>query len=67
MQRILTLSSLAASGLLLSACASLGTPAGLQAGQTVAVVNSLSWDNPLTGKRAGVRTSCPIKDGKMAP
>ena len=66
MQRILTLSSLAASGLLLSACASLGTPAGLQAGQTVAVVNSLSWDNPLTGKRDGVRTSWPIKDGKIA-
>jgi len=67
MQRILTLSSLAATGLLLSACASLGTPAGLQAGQTVAVVNSLSWDNPLTGKRDGVRTSWPIKDGKIAP
>ncbi|TDY30277.1 hypothetical protein [Janthinobacterium sp. 75] len=67
MQRILTLSSLAATGLLLSACASLGTPAGLQAGQTVAIVNSLSWDNPLTGKRDGVRTSWPIKDGKIAP
>ena len=67
MQRILTLSSLAATGLLLSACASLGTPVGLQAGQTVAVVNSLSWDNPMTGKRDGVRTSWPIKDGKIAP
>ena len=67
MQRILTLSSLAATGLLLSACASLGTPVGLQAGQTVAVVNSLSWDNPLTGKRDGVRTSWPIKNGKIAP
>ena len=67
MQRILTLSTLAASGVLFSACVSLGTPAGLQAGQTVAVVNSLSWDNPLTGKRDGVRTSWPIKDGKIAP
>lgn len=67
MQRILTLSSLAATGLLLSACATLGTPVGLQAGQTVAVVNSLSWDHPLTGKRDGVRTSWPIKDGKIAP
>lgn len=67
MQRILTFSTLAASGLLLSACATLGTPVGLQAGQTVAVVNSLSWDNPLTGKRDGVRTSWPIKDGKIAP
>ena len=67
MLRILTPSSLAATGLLLSACATLGTPVGLQAGQTVAVVNSLSWDNPLTGKRDGVRTSWPIKDGKIAP
>ena len=66
MQRILILSTLAASGMLLSACASLGTPAGLQPGQTVAVVNSLSWDNPLSGKRDGVRTSWPIKDGKIA-
>ena len=33
MLRILTLSSLAATGLLLSACATLGTPVGLQPGQ----------------------------------
>ena len=67
MQRTLILSTLAAAGLLLSACASVGTPTGLQEGQTVAIVNSLSWDNPLTGKRDGVRTSWPIKDGKIAP
>ncbi|MDN2711704.1 hypothetical protein O0880_19975 [Janthinobacterium sp. SUN118] len=66
MQRILTLSTVAASAMLLSACAALGTPTGLQPGQTVAVVNSLSWENPLTGKRDGVRTSWPIKDGKIA-
>lgn len=67
MQRILTFSFLAATGVLLSACVSPGTPVGLQPGQTVAIVNSLSWDNPLTGKRDGVRTSWPIKDGKIAP
>lgn len=66
MQRILILSTFAASTLLLSACAGLDTPAGLQPGQTVAIVNSLSWDNPLSGKRDGVRTSWPIKDGKVA-
>lgn len=66
MQRTLILSVLAASGLLLSACASLGTPAGLQEGQTVAIVNSLSWDNPLSGKRDGVRTSWPVKHGTIA-
>lgn len=66
MQRTLIMSVLAASGLLLSACASLGTPAGLQEGQTVAIVNSLSWDNPLNGKRDGVRTSWPVKHGTIA-
>jgi hypothetical protein len=65
MQRTLILSVLAASGLLLSACAS-STPAGLQEGQTVAIVNSLSWDNPLNGKRDGVRTSWPVKHGTIA-
>lgn len=67
MQRTLILSTLAAAGLLLSACATVGTPAGLQEGQTVAIVNSLSWDNPLSGKRDGVRTSWPVKGGKIAP
>jgi hypothetical protein len=66
MQRILTLSTLAAGALLLTACASMGTPPGLQAGQTVAVVNSLSWVNPLSGKRDGVRTSWPVKHGTIA-
>lgn len=50
----------------LPGCASLGTPVGLEAGQTVAVVNSLSWDNPLSGKRDGVRTSWPLKSGNVA-
>lgn len=66
MHRILKLSTAAGIAVMLSACASLGTPAGLEAGQTVAIVNSLSWDNPLTGKRDGVRTSWPLKDGKVA-
>ena len=66
MHCILKLSTIAAAGMLLSACASLGTPAGLQPGQTVAVVNSLSWDNPMTGKRDGVRTSWPVKHGRIA-
>ena len=66
MQRILMLSTFATASLLLSACAATGTPAGLQPGQTVAIVNSLSWDNPLSGKRDGVRTSWPVKDGKIA-
>jgi hypothetical protein len=66
MQRTPILSLLAAASLLLSACATVGTPPGLQEGQTVAIVNSLSWDNPLSGKRDGVRTSWPVKDGKIA-
>lgn len=66
MQRTLMLSTVAAASLLLAACATPGTPTGLQPGQTVAIVNSLSWDNPLSGKRDGVRTSWPIKDGKIA-
>lgn len=66
MHCVLKLSMIASIAAMLSACASLGTPVGLEAGQTVAVVNSLSWDNPLTGKRDGVRTSWPLKDGKVA-
>lgn len=46
---------------LLSACApmlSRDDPARQQL--TVSVVNSLSWTNPLSGKRDGVRTSWPL-------
>ena len=66
MHRPLKLSIIASIAITLSACASLGTPVGLEAGQKVAVVNSLSWDNPLTGKRDGVRTSWPVENGKVA-
>ena len=66
MHSILKLSLAAATLLSLSACAGFSTPPGLEAGQTVALVNSLSWVNPMSGKRDGVRTSWPIKHGKVA-
>lgn len=66
MHSILKLSLVAAAALSMSACVSLSTPPGLEYGQTVALVNSLSWINPLSGKRDGVRTSWPIKHGKVA-
>lgn len=66
MHSILKLSLLTIAGFALSACAGLSTPPGLEAGQTVALVNSLSWINPMSGKRDGVRTSWPIKHGKVA-
>ncbi|WP_338771307.1 hypothetical protein [Massilia sp. METH4] len=31
-----------------------------RAGQTVSVVNAMTWTNPLSGKRDGVRTSWPL-------
>ncbi|MET3134386.1 hypothetical protein AAKU55_004682 [Oxalobacteraceae bacterium GrIS 1.11] len=44
-----------------SACASFGSPDNpLKDQQYVSVVNSLSWTNPLTGKRDGVRSSWPL-------
>lgn len=66
MQSISKKLTVIAATMALSACAGLGTPPGLQAGQSVAVVNSLSWINPLSGKRDGVRTSWPLKDGRLA-
>ncbi|WP_141213382.1 hypothetical protein [Janthinobacterium sp. PC23-8] len=58
--------TLAATVLSLSACAGFSTAPGLDAGQTVSLVNSLTWVNPMSGKRDGVRTSWPIKHGKVA-
>jgi hypothetical protein len=31
-----------------------------KAGQTVSVINAMTWTNPLTGKRDGVRTAWPL-------
>jgi len=63
MQSITRIIALATTGLLLSACASTGAP---PAGQTVSLVNSLSWVNPIDGKRDGSRTSWPLKEGRLA-
>lgn len=57
---------LAAASLALSACAGMGAAPGLPAGQTVSLVNSLNWVNPVDGKRDGVRTSWPLKDSRLA-
>jgi len=46
--------------LLLSACASLGHDDPAREQLSVSVVNSLSWTNPLSGKRDGARTSWPL-------
>jgi len=45
---------------LLSGCASLAQDDPARQQLTVSVVNSLSWTNPLSGKRDGVRTSWPL-------
>ncbi len=47
-------------GLALTACAT-DSNDPIKDRQYVSVVNSLSWTNPLTGKRDGVRTSWPVK------
>lgn len=66
MYSIQKVAALAVASLVLSACASVGGSSGLPAGQTVSLVNSLSWVNPIDGKRDGVRTSWPLKDGRLA-
>ena len=45
---------------LLSGCAALQRDDPARQQQAVSVVNSLSWTNPLSGKRDGVRTSWPL-------
>lgn len=51
----------AAAPLLLAGCALMRSPYDpARNQQTVSVINSLSWTNPMTGKRDGVRTSWPL-------
>ncbi|WP_061301628.1 hypothetical protein [Janthinobacterium agaricidamnosum] len=48
--------------LTLSACASFSSPDDPQKdGQYVSLVNRLTWINPLSGKRDGLRSSWPLK------
>lgn len=62
MNRSIALAISAVTALAMSACASLTSvndPAENQ--QYVSLVNSLTWTNPLTGKRDGLRSSWPLK------
>lgn len=63
MQSMKKIIALTLAGLALSACATAGAP---PAGQTVSLVNSLSWVNPVDGKRDGSRTSWPLAGGRLA-
>jgi hypothetical protein len=56
----LSVAALWSAALLLSGCASLERDDPARQQLTVSVVNSLSWTNPLSGKRDGVRTSWPL-------
>ncbi|MEC5163149.1 hypothetical protein ACFDR9_000710 [Janthinobacterium sp. CG_23.3] len=65
MNRTVTLAASALAACTLSACAVLPSehdPAKDQ--QYVSMVNSLSWINPMTGKRDGLRSSWPLKAHK---
>lgn len=60
-QRPFSIALTAAAPLLLAGCALMRSPHDpAKDKQTVSVVNSLSWTNPMTGKRDGVRTSWPL-------
>jgi uncharacterized protein YceK len=53
--------SVAATLLLLTGCASIREPDDPERkSQTVSLVNSLSWTNPMSGKRDGLRSAWPL-------
>lgn len=62
MNNLLALSLSAGVVVAVSGCASLVAPNDpAQDGQYVSVVNSLTWTNPMSGKRDGLRSSWPLK------
>lgn len=62
MKRLLVPALCVISALALSACALVPSPNDpLKDGQYASFVNSLSWTNPMSGKRDGLRSSWPLK------